>query len=270
MTKANVNEEVRQFWEPEPNGSEIAAVGARPSDTREWYRRIEDRRYALEPFIHSVAQFTRHSGERILEIGVGAGTDHLQWARAGAICSGVDLTESAIEMTRDLLRMNGLTSDLKTADAEHLPFEDNAFDVVYSWGVIHHSSNPERIVAEAHRVLRPGGVFIGMLYGRHSIVALKLWIKFGLLRLQPWRSFSDVIWHQVESIGTKAYTQGELGALFHEFNSVALDQIVTQYDRGRLPRRLARLIPGSLGWFIAVRAEKARLNHAVAGSGVGA
>jgi 2-polyprenyl-3-methyl-5-hydroxy-6-metoxy-1,4-benzoquinol methylase len=72
------------------------------------------------------------------EVGVGAGTDHLQWARAGALCHGVDLTDAAIETTRARLAHYGFTSELRRVDAETLPFPDDTFDVVWSWGVIHH------------------------------------------------------------------------------------------------------------------------------------
>src|SRR2546430_8987572 len=150
--------------------SPLITAGA-PAGTRRWFERIEDHRYQLIPHIHAVAQFTRHRGKKILEIGVGAGTDHLQWARAGARCVGVDLTDAAIELTRAHLAMHGFESDLRRADAEALPFPDESFDLVYSWGVIHHSEQPAEIVSEIHRVLRPGGTFIGMLYGRRSVVA---------------------------------------------------------------------------------------------------
>src|SRR5205085_1465488 len=82
-------------------------------------------------------------------------SDHLQWARAGCLCHGVDLTDAAIETTRAHLALHGLSSDLRRVDAETLPFDDASFDIVWSWGVIHHSEHPERIIAEIRRVLRP-------------------------------------------------------------------------------------------------------------------
>lgn len=252
----SINKDVREFWEQEPCGTAPAIVGDRPSHSREWFEQVERYRYEVEPFIHAVAQFTRHRGKRMLEVGVGAGTDHLQWARAGCDCYGVDLTEAGIETTRERLALYGLHSQLQRVDAETLPFEDGCFDLVYSWGVIHHSQQPERIVAEIARVLRPGGTFIGMLYGRRSVTAWLLWLRHALVVGRPWRTPSDVIWHHVESIGTKAYTERELHHLFSPFGSVTTTPILALSDRDRLPPWITQFYPSRWGWFIAVHATR--------------
>lgn len=251
-----LNDEVRAFWEKEACGTSSVIVGDIPAFTREWFERIEEHRYTAEPFIHSVAQFTRHSGEKILEVGVGAGTDHLQWARAGCDCYGVDLTDVALETTKARLAAYGFESKLQRVDAEELPFPDETFDVVYSWGVIHHSENPERIIAEIRRVLNPGGEFIGMMYGRRSPLAFKEWVKNALLKRRPWRSFSDVLWNHVESVGTKAYTVSELRHLFSSFETVTFRQMITPYDKDKWPRWLSKFFPDDWGWFIGVTARK--------------
>jgi SAM-dependent methyltransferase len=252
----SINKDVRAFWEQEPCGTAPAIVGAVPSHTREWFEQVERYRYEVEPFIHAVAQFTRHRGKRMLEVGVGAGTDHLQWARAGCDCYGVDLTDAGIETTRERLALYGLHSTLRRVDAETLPFDDGYFDLVYSWGVIHHSAHPERIVAEITRVLRPGGTFIGMLYGRRSVTALLLWLRRAAMVGRPWRTPSDVIWHHVESVGTKAYTQRELHDLFSPFVSVTTTPILALSDRDRLPSWITQFYPARWGWFIAVQATR--------------
>jgi SAM-dependent methyltransferase len=251
-----LNRRVRVYWEAEPCGTSPGLVDGAAPLTREWFDGVEEHRYRVEPFIHSIAQFTRHRGKRVLEVGVGAGTDHLQWARAGAECYGVDLTDAAIETTRQRLDAYGLSSNLRRIDAESLPFEDGSFDLVYSWGVIHHSERPERIVEEIRRVLKPGGRFIGMMYGRHSMVALRVWARFGLARGRPWMSLADGLWNHVESIGTKGYTPAELRRLFGRFTSVSTRPVVTEYDTRNLPRWVAGLIPQRLGWFITIDARR--------------
>lgn len=250
------NEDVRRYWNQEACGTARPIVGEVPELSREWFERIESYRYDLEPFIHSVAQFTRHHGQRMLEIGVGAGTDHLQWARAGLECHGVDLTERAIEVTRTRLALYGLTSHLQRIDAEILPFPDQSFDLVYSWGVIHHAEHPERIIAEVRRVLKPNGLFIGMLYGRHSLVALKLWVKYGVLRGRPDRTLAHVVAHHMESPGTKAYTIREVRELYAQFSQVTATPVLTPYDRLRLPAWLTQWLPARWGWFICIHAVK--------------
>lgn len=251
-----LNDEVRSYWEQEACGTKKVEVGEAEKFSRAWFENSESNRYKVEPFIHSVAQFTRHHGKKLLEVGVGAGTDHLQWARAGLDCHGVDLTDEAIETTRSRLAIYGLSSNLQRIDAETLPFEDNTFDVVYSWGVIHHSERPDRIIAEIHRVLIKGGTFIGMMYGKYSLASLKMWISYALLKGKPWRSFADVIWNHMESIGTKAYTVPELQKLFSSFKSFEGNPITTPAELNRLPKWLVRFIPSSWGFFIAIKAQK--------------
>jgi len=251
-----LNEQVRAFWEAHPCGTAAPIVGDTPARSREWFDRIEEHRYSVEPFIHAVAQFTRSHGRKLLEVGVGAGTDHLQWARAGAQCYGVDLTDAAIEITRAHLAAYGFQSQLQRVDAETLPFADGEFDVVYSWGVIHHSEHPERIIGEIHRVLRAGGTFIGMMYGRHSVAAMKRWIQRGLLAGKPWLTLRNVLWHDLESPGTKAYTVRELHALFATFSSFTATPILTNWDKQWWPRWFAELLPERWGWFITLRGVK--------------
>jgi len=250
-----LNAAVRRYWEAEPCGTSAWIVGAAEPRSRRWFAEIEQHRYAEEPHIFSVAQFTRWRERDVLEIGVGAGCDHLQFARAGARCHGVDLTDSAIETTRRHLALHGLSSQLQQADAEDLPFAEASFDAVYSWGVIHHSERPEAIVREIHRVLRPGGKFIGMMYSRRSLVAYKLWVRRALLNGRPLRSLKDVIWNHMESVGTKAYTSAELHALFGDFPKRRLRALATVYDRKWLGP-LGSAVPDVLGWNFAIQAVK--------------
>jgi ubiquinone/menaquinone biosynthesis C-methylase UbiE len=254
--KTELNTLVRGYWEKEPCGTGADLTRGFPEGSLEWYQQIEEHRYRVEPFIHAIAQFTRHRGKRLLEIGVGAGTDHLQWARAGLDCYGVDLTDAAIETTRKHLAHYGLGSKLQRTDAERLPFEDGFFDLVYSWGVIHHSESPGRIIGEVRRVLKPGGRFIGMMYGRRSPLVFKAWVRHALLKGRPWLSFSEVVWNHVESIGTKAYTAGELRVLFREFSAVEVIPVITSYDRSGWPKWLSCFFPDKWGWFMCLRALK--------------
>jgi ubiquinone/menaquinone biosynthesis C-methylase UbiE len=251
-----LNDDVKSYWEQEACGTQEKVVGKLEKFTREWFERVENHRYQAEPFIHSVAQFTRYHSKKILEVGVGAGTDHLQWARAGAECYGVDLTDEAIETTRRRLETYGFHSNLKKFNAETLPFEDNFFDVIYSWGVIHHTEHPDLIIKRIHRALKPGGIFIGMMYGRYSIKAFRLWLKHSLLKGKPWCSVADVIWNHMESLGTKAYTTDEIGALFSQFSKVDIDKLITKSDTSKLPDWISKIIPNSLGWYITIKAFK--------------
>jgi ubiquinone/menaquinone biosynthesis C-methylase UbiE len=114
--------------------------------------------------------YDKYSGKAVLEIGCGMGAMAMNWARAGARMTAVDLTEVAVAQTQRRMALYGLVADIRQADARILPFADASFDYVYSWGVLHHSPDLTRSIAEAMRVLKPGGGFGVMLYHRHSIL----------------------------------------------------------------------------------------------------
>src|ERR1700687_386357 len=142
---------VKAHWEQKPCGSR----GLISEDRLEFFRRLERDRYDLEAYIPAFAQFELGRGKRVLEVGVGAGTDFVRWVRAGADATGIDLTEQGIALVRERLKLEGLSAKLQVADAEALPFETGSFDIVYSYGVIHHTPNTIQAVEEIHRVLRP-------------------------------------------------------------------------------------------------------------------
>ena len=157
--------DVAAFWDSEPCGSEMSSA---PPLSGEYFDEITSRRYALERHIPDMARFSSHAGERVLEVGCGIGTDAMQFAGAGALVTAVDASARSLEMARRRFEVSGLDATLLQADAERLPFPDDSFDFVYSHGVIHHTPSPGLAVAEIHRVLRPGGAALVMLYHRRS------------------------------------------------------------------------------------------------------
>src|SRR3989442_1474329 len=164
-TDSELKERVRAFWQAHPCGTKFsdAEIG-----TREFFARIEAHRYAKEWHIPEAADFAGARGLRVLEIGCGLGTDGVRFAKAGADYTGVDLTDAAIELARKRFELSGLRGELRVSDAENLDFADESFDLVYSHGVLHHTPDTARAVQEIHRVLRPGGRAIVMLYHRDS------------------------------------------------------------------------------------------------------
>jgi SAM-dependent methyltransferase len=242
---------IYEYWQAQPCGTDTAK--SQPG-TREYYDEIEKSRYRLEPFIPDFADFPRWHAQRVLEIGVGIGTDVINFARAGALLTGVDLTPAAVQHTHKRLELEGLNAEVLVANGEALPFENDSFDLVYSWGVIHHASNPPRVVREVRRVLAPGGQARVMLYGRHSWIAYWLWLRHALAAGRPQRSLSDVIASTVESEGTAAYTRKGIERLFAAagFDTVAVQGFPTPYDRD-IAGPLARLVRRD--WFLGVIAS---------------
>ena len=113
--------------------------------------------------------FNQFAGARLLEVGCGMGTDLLQFARGGAICTGIDLTPRSIEITRHRFALYGERGYFLIGDGERLPFADATLDVVYSNGVLHHTPDTAGAIIELHRVLKPGGIAKVMVYHKNSI-----------------------------------------------------------------------------------------------------
>jgi ubiquinone/menaquinone biosynthesis C-methylase UbiE len=234
-------ERVRRFWESESCG--------------ERYGDDQDRvRYALEPEILPFADFPSARGKCVLEIGVGMGSDFVRWLRAGAIATGIDLTERAVAITRERVAVEGFQADVNVADAEALPFDDEQFDLVYSWGVLHHTPDTAKAIDEAYRVLVPGGRLKVMVYHRRSWVALAAWARFALLRGRPFQSLRAAV-NQVESPGTQAFTRGEARDLVSRFADVVIRAKLTHWDR-KLAPAVAGVCGDTFGWFLLMEACK--------------
>jgi ubiquinone/menaquinone biosynthesis C-methylase UbiE len=143
---------------------------------------------------------------------------------------------------------------VQVADAETLPFEDASFDIVYSWGVLHHSPDPRRALSEAQRVLAPGGRLKVMLYHRRSWVALAAWARFCLLRGRPLATLSTAV-AQVESPGTQAFTTQEMRQMLGQVTNVQVRSHLTHWDRSCAPG-VASLLGDRFGWFLLAEAVK--------------
>jgi ubiquinone/menaquinone biosynthesis C-methylase UbiE len=255
--------EVRDFWNTDPCGSRYMGDNDFDAHARA--------RYRLEPYIHGFAGFAQSAGKRVLEIGVGMGADYLEWLKAGAHATGVDLTEASVERAKRRCELAGLAPDLRVSDAEHLPFADATFDIVYSYGVMHHSPNTEQCLREARRVLKPGGALRVMIYHHPSLTGFMLWLRYGILRRE---SLRETVFNHLESPGTKSYTQDEARALLREFEAVELEQVFSPGDlllndpSARFqsffyrmiwwlyPRRIMRILGRCYGLFLLIRARK--------------
>ncbi len=165
QANANLKDRVRAFWQENPCGTKFA--DAAPG-TRRFYELVEEHRYTKEWHIPIAADFTSAGGLKVLEIGCGLGTDGAQFAQAGADYTGVDLTEAAVDLAKRRFELFKVPGNFRTADAENLDFAENSFDLVYSHGVLHHTPDTAGAVNEIHRVLRPGGRAMVMLYHRDS------------------------------------------------------------------------------------------------------
>ena len=160
-----LKERVRAFWQQNPCGTKFA--DASPG-SRRFYELVEEHRYKKEWHIPKAAGFASSNDLNVLEVGCGLGTDGAQFAKAGAKYTGIDLTDAAVDLAKRRFELFNLPGTFRVADAERLLFANNSFDVVYSHGVLHHTPDTAAAVREIHRVLRPGGKAVVMLYHRDS------------------------------------------------------------------------------------------------------
>ena len=162
---STLKERVRTFWQENPCGTKFADA---PPGSRRFYELVEEHRYTKEWHIPAAAGFAHAKDLTVLEVGCGLGTDGAQFAKAGARYTGIDLTDAAVELAKRRFELFDLPGTFRVADAERLDFPVNSFDLVYSHGVLHHTPETAAAVREIHRVLRPGGKAVVMLYHRDS------------------------------------------------------------------------------------------------------
>jgi len=155
------------------------------------------------------------------------GADYLEWLKAGAQATGVDISSASLERAKLRCEMAGYTPDLRVSDAERLPFPDNTFDIVYSYGVMHHSPDTQQCIREAWRVLKPGGALRIMLYHHPSLTGFMLWLRYGWLR---GKSLRQSVHDHLESPGTKSYTQEEARAMLQGFDKIEFRQAFSPGD----------------------------------------
>ena len=214
-------------WTKNPIGAETTEY---PEGTKEFFDEIADFRYKIEfSWFKSTFKFNQYKNKKVLEIGVGDGIDHLELAKAGASLTGIDITPKSIELTKRNLELHGYHSDLLVADAENLPFEDEIFEVVYSFGVLHHIPDTQKTIDEIYRVLKPQGKALITLYNKNSlffwlfVFLYDFILKGNFMKM----SLNDRI-SAIEKGGdetkplVKLFTQKQARELFHKFRKVTI------------------------------------------------
>ena len=261
MKHAVALEDVRSFWEAHPVAA--AAVPHAPGTPGffDYYDRLREANESAE-FSARLHEYADFSGRRVLDVGCGNGYVLSRYARAGAIVSGVDLTDTAVELCRKRFAYMGLAGEFWRGNAERLPFGDAEFDCVCSMGVLHHTPDTAAAVDEIFRVLKPGGRLIVMFYHRNSALYR---VGFPLRRLLHRKSMQQLV-NEVDGVGNPlgdVYSAAELRGLLGAFTDVELSVGLLQgwmflpVALGRLvPSRLLELVGRRWGWFLYAKARK--------------
>ena len=268
----------REWWESNPMTYDWEKTLQIERGTLKWYDEI-DRRF-LESAYYGAGQngqpfgrFLRPdlvSGKQVLEIGCGMGTHAELLLRNGACLTAIDQTALAVELTRKRLELKQLNARVFQQDAEKLTLPARSFDVVWTWGVIHHSSSTEQCVSEISRVLRPGGRLIMMLYYRRSLVFyLHCGFIRGILLGQLLRqSLQQIYVNASDGFYARVFSKSELQALLaRHFHSLQITIVGLKAELYPIPRNrfkialervtpdwLARAILGKFGSMVVVEA----------------
>lgn len=265
---------VRSYWNERPCNIRHST---KPVGTKEYFDEVEHRKYFVEPHIPRFAEFARWKGKKVLEIGCGIGTDTMNFARAGAQVTAVDLSDESLKVARQRAEVFGLQDRITFYQAnaerlsEYVPVEK--YDLIYSFGVIHHTPHPGVVLDELRKYATPETVLKVMVYNRASFKVL--WIILGYGKGQFWRQAELTARYSEAQTGcpvTYSYTpkEGKRWLADHGFTAYEtwVDHIfpyaIPEYKEYRykkvwyfrmLPDRVFRALEQALGWHLCLTAR---------------
>lgn len=264
---------VREYWDRRPCNVRHSRA---PLGTRRYFDEVEARKYLVEPHIPGFAQFERWRDRSVLEIGCGIGTDTMRFARSGAAVTAVDLSPHSLSLARERARVYALEERIRfvEADAETLrrSLPPAPFDLVYSFGVLHHTPHPERALDELPHYCRRGTTLKLMLYHRYSWKVLWILLRHGRGRF---RRVDELIARHSEAqegcpvtfVYSRTRLRRELERRGFAIEEIRVDHVfpyrIADYIEGRyvrvwyfrwVPRPFFRLFERLLGWHLCVTA----------------
>ena len=267
-------DQVKEYWDRRPCNIRHSP---KPVGTKDYFDEVEARKYFVEPHIPGFAQFERWHGKRVLEIGCGICTDTVNFARKGALVTAVDLSAKSLEIARQRVALYGLTDRVRffNGNVEELPnfVPVEPYDLIYSFGVIHHTPHPDRALEQLRNYARPGTTLKIMVYHRRSWKVMSILLSQG--RGQFWKLPELVAKNSEAQTGcpvTYTYTRKEGRAWLesqgfhvrkifvdHIFPYRIPDYMVYRYVREFyfrwMPPFLFRALESCLGWHLCLTAE---------------
>jgi ubiquinone/menaquinone biosynthesis C-methylase UbiE len=268
--------DVQRYWDTRPCNIRHST---KPVGSKEYFDEVEARKYLVEPHIPAFAEFDRWRGKRVLEVGCGIGTDSINFARAGAELTAVELSGESLSIAVQRADVMGVADRIRfvQANAEELTsvLDDEPYDLVYSFGVVHHTPHPERALTEMRALTARGGTLKLMVYHRRSWKVF--WIVAAEGQGRFWKTDELVAEHSEAQTGcpvTFAYTRQEARELVeqsgfrvqdlhvdHVFPYRVRDYVEYRYVKQPyfrwMPEPLFRAFERRFGWHLLVTAEAA-------------
>ena len=222
---------------------------ARAEFSREWFDEI-DRRFidaarhvahGAQPF-DKIIPFEAIAGKKVLEIGCGMGLHTELMTRAGAQVTALDISPRSVAATKARLALKGLAADVREVDAETLDVQ-NEFDLVWSWGVIHHSSRTGRVLRNLYSALKPGAQLRFMVYSLDGAEAYAVMMSQYMFGFWRGKSLDELLWAHTDGFLARYFTKDSLTNLCRTFfDDVELAIYGQESDAIPLPGRLRRLV----------------------------
>lgn len=252
---------IQDYWSGNVPGLDLALQKNKP-DNKEFFVEVDKFRFQNEPYVLPLIESFAGNGQNVLEIGCGLGADSRYISKLGSKITSLDLSFDNVALTLKGMHLLELKGQGVCSDAENLPFKDNSFDIVYSFGVLHHTPDTKRAIDEVCRVLKPGGKCIVMLYHK-GYAYLYINLRFCLKRLSVSEDklLSD---HYDFTPLSKMYSKKDAQKLFSKFKDVKFE--VTTFAFGgvginprlRFLHKLLRnnFLMDKLGQFLIIKAKK--------------
>jgi ubiquinone/menaquinone biosynthesis C-methylase UbiE len=282
LPSLNSTEQVKNYewWSANPMLYNWEQPLSAREGTKEFFEEIDHRFFnAIKKIAHPLypsevpfnrlIDYSSLKGKKMLEVGCGSGANAALFARCGAIVTAIDITDRAVELTKKRFSVYGLNGEVLKADAEDMPFDDESFDYIWSWGVIHHTANMNNSISEIYRVLKQGGSAQIMVYHKNSF---RYWILGGVYHGIIKGKLFKMSLDEVNKSFTDGYiarhlTKKEAKDIFKMFSSIKLS-VLDQGDHflplGKINRFLEKIIPGKIfsgldaffmkrfGWFLFI------------------
>lgn len=266
-------QKVKDYWDTRP-----CNIRHSPSKigTRQYFDEVETRKYFVEPHIPKFAEFEKWQGKKVLEIGCGIGTDTINFARAGAKVTAVDISEKSLDLAKQRAQVYSLEAQIKfyCADSEELSkvVPTEPYDLIYSFGVIHHTPHPEKAIEEIEKYTKPGTVIKIMVYNRYSWKVF--WILLTFWKGAFWRLRELIAKHSEAQTGcpiTYTYSAKKAKELLKGFKivKISIDHIfpykISDYIKYKytkvwyfryLPKFIFRWLEKRFGWHLLITAIK--------------